>query len=83
LAEPLFTSLARPGGARPAPAAAPSTIAITREAGARGKTVAEEIGRQLGWPVYERELIEKTAEHLRNGRFFMRTDLCLNCIGSR
>ncbi len=69
VAEALFTSLARPGGARPAPTPAPFTIAITREAGTRGKTVAEEIGRQLGWPVYDRELIEKTAEHLRRPAF--------------
>jgi cytidylate kinase len=31
--------------------------------------VADEIGRQLGWPVYDRELIEKTAEHLRRPAF--------------
>jgi cytidylate kinase len=69
VAEALFTSLAKPGGARPAPTPAPFTIAITREAGARGKTVADEIGRRLGWPVYDRELIEKTAEHLRRPAF--------------
>src|SRR5271166_1884113 len=69
VAEALFTSLAKPGAAPPEPAPAPFTIAITREAGARGKTVADEIGRQLGWPVYDRELIEKTAEDLRRPAF--------------
>jgi cytidylate kinase len=64
VAEALFSSLARPSGAPPASTPAPFTIAITREAGARGKTVADEIGRQLGWPVYDREIVEKTAEHL-------------------
>jgi hypothetical protein len=69
VAEALFRSSARAGGARPAPTPAPFTIAITREAGARGRTVAEEIGRQLGWPVYDRELIEKTAEQLERPSF--------------
>jgi cytidylate kinase len=68
--EALFSSFAKPGGgAGRAPTPAPFTIAITREAGAQGKTVADEIGRQLGWPVYDRELVEKTAEHLRRPAF--------------
>jgi cytidylate kinase len=71
VAEALFKSSAKPGGAPPAPTPALFTIAITREAGARGKTVAEEIGRQLGWPVYDRELIEKTAEHLQRPAFHL------------
>ena len=69
VAEALFSSLARPSGAPPASTPAPFTIAITREAGARGKTVADEIGRQLGWPVYDRELVEKTAEQLQRPTF--------------
>ena len=39
----------------------PWTIAVTREAGTPGSAVAEEIGRRLSWPVYDRELIERIA----------------------
>lgn len=37
---------------------APFTIAISREAGANGHLVARAIGEKLGWPVYDRELLE-------------------------
>src|SRR5262245_53309456 len=40
------------------------TIAITREAGAPGAAVAEEVGRRLGWTVYDRELIERIAQEM-------------------
>jgi hypothetical protein len=46
------------------PAVAPFTITVSRESGARGKLMAEEIGRLLGWPVYDREIMEKIAEKL-------------------
>lgn len=39
----------------------PYTIAISREAGASGGTVAREIGARLSWPVYDRELLERIA----------------------
>jgi hypothetical protein len=42
------------------------TIAVSREAGASGKSVAVEIGRQLGWPVYDREIMEKIGEQVRH-----------------
>jgi len=38
------------------------TIAISREAGARGGSVAREVGSQLDWPVYDRELVERISE---------------------
>jgi cytidylate kinase len=40
------------------------TIAITREAGAGGTTVAQELGRRLNWPVYDRELVERIAREM-------------------
>jgi hypothetical protein len=55
---------AAPAGAAP-PAGAPFSIAISREAGAFGRSVAAEVGRRLGWPVYDRELLDKVAEEMR------------------
>lgn len=34
------------------------TVAISREAGARGGTIARRVGRKLGWPVYHQELLD-------------------------
>ena len=34
------------------------SIAISREAGARGASIARRVGRQLGWQVYDQELLE-------------------------
>jgi cytidylate kinase len=34
------------------------TIAISREAGARGGTIGRRVGRALGWQVYDQELLE-------------------------
>ncbi len=48
----------------PAPAPPNLTIAVSREAGANGSAVARALGERLGWPVYDRELIEKIAEEL-------------------
>lgn len=47
-------------GDRPSRPAAPAglTIAISREAGARGGSVARRVGRRLGWQVYNQELLE-------------------------
>src|SRR5436305_11198345 len=33
-------------------------IAISREAGARGETIARRVGKRLGWQVYTQELLE-------------------------
>ena len=38
------------------------TITISRESGAGGSAVARELGRLLGWPVYDRELLECIAD---------------------
>jgi cytidylate kinase len=42
-----------------------AVIAISREVGASGETVAQAVGRQLGCPVYGGELVDKVAEELR------------------
>jgi hypothetical protein len=34
------------------------TVALSREAGARGGTIARRAGRKLGWQVYDQELLE-------------------------
>ena len=36
-------------------------ITISREAGARGSTVARLVGKKLGWTVYDQELLEYIA----------------------
>jgi cytidylate kinase len=40
------------------------TIALSREAGARGTSVATEVGRLLGWPVYDHDLLERIARDM-------------------
>ena len=45
------------GRLRPAVPAA-LTIAISREAGARGGTIGRRVGRLLGWQVYDQELLD-------------------------
>lgn len=47
-------------GASAARRAAPRglTIALSREAGARGGTIARLVGQRLGWQVYDQELLE-------------------------
>ena len=34
------------------------TVAISREAGARGGSIAKRLGKQLGWQVYTQDLLE-------------------------
>jgi cytidylate kinase len=48
----------------PPPRSGPSalTIAFSREAGARGGTIARRVGRKLGWQVYDQELLEYMAQ---------------------
>jgi cytidylate kinase len=41
------------------------TIALSREVGARGTTVARAVGARLGWPVYDHELLERLAEEMK------------------
>lgn len=38
------------------------TVAISREAGAPGLEIAQLVGEQLGWPVYDREILELIAK---------------------
>jgi cytidylate kinase len=51
-------------GAPPPLRSGPSalTIALSREAGARGGTIARRVGRKLGWQVYDQELLEYMAQ---------------------
>jgi hypothetical protein len=47
------------GEAAPRPGApAAVTLAISREAGSRGGSIARRIGKRLGWQVYDQELLE-------------------------
>jgi cytidylate kinase len=43
------------------------TIAVSRETGSGGTSVATAVGERLGWPVYDNELVERIARemHLR------------------
>lgn len=41
------------------------TIAVSREVGARGTSVAREVGRRLGWQVYDNELLERIAQEMK------------------
>jgi cytidylate kinase len=47
------------------PACPPFSIAVSREAGALGHTVAAEVGHRLGWPIYDREILDKIGEDMR------------------
>jgi hypothetical protein len=50
---------------REEPGAAPAfTIALSRQVGARGNSIAKEVGAHLGWPVYDRELMEQIAQKM-------------------
>ena len=40
------------------------TIALSREVGARGTSVAGAIGERLGWPVYDHALLERIAREM-------------------
>jgi cytidylate kinase len=41
------------------------TIAVTRETGAQGRSVASVVGQELGWPVYDHELLEQIARDMK------------------
>ena len=51
-------------GASPASRAAPKglAIALSREAGARGGTIARQAAQRLGWQAYDQELLELMAQ---------------------
>jgi cytidylate kinase len=50
--------------APPLPVQPAFTIALSREAGTRASLVAHEIGVRLGWPVFDRELLERIAQDM-------------------
>jgi cytidylate kinase len=50
----------RPEEGGPVPAAV--TVAISREAGARGGSIGRRVGRALGWQVYDQEMMEYIAQ---------------------
>jgi hypothetical protein len=53
------------GNRLPSPAAsvpAGLSIAVSREAGARGGTIGRRVGRKLGWQVYDQEALEYIAQ---------------------
>jgi cytidylate kinase len=51
-------------GPRPAAPNVPAsvTIAVSREAGARGGTIGRRVAKKLGWQVYNQELLEYSAQ---------------------
>lgn len=51
-------------GAAPSPRTGPTglCLAFSREAGARGGTIARRVGRRLGWQIYDQELLEFMAQ---------------------
>jgi cytidylate kinase len=51
-------------GIVPSPAPAAFSVALTREAGANGPAVARAVGERLGWPVYDRELLDQVAAEM-------------------
>lgn len=59
-----------PLSVKPKKATPPITIAISRQRGALGSKVGAEIGKRLGWPVYDREILDMIAE-----RAVLRTEL--------
>jgi cytidylate kinase len=44
------------------------TIAMSREAGSRGGTIAKKVGTKLGWQVYDHELLEYLAQEPHLGQ---------------
>jgi len=58
------------------------TVAISREAGSRGGTIAVRAGRKLSWQVYDQELLEYLAHerHLNQDLFQMLDPLALEWV---
>jgi cytidylate kinase len=40
------------------------TIALSRQVGARGTSVGRAVGKLLGWPVYDQELLQRVAQEM-------------------
>src|SRR5262249_33918589 len=65
LAQALLAAESKPEESKAGPPPRPVyTIAVSRETGAQGNTVAAEVGRLLGWPVYDRNILDKVAEEV-------------------
>jgi len=52
------------GRAAPEPPAPHYLITISREPGALGTTVARAVGKLLGWPIYDRELLDRIGKEM-------------------
>jgi cytidylate kinase len=66
VAEAILRAESRRAAAAGAPATTPpATIALSRQPGTRGRDIAQAVGRQLNWPVYDHEILERIAEDLR------------------
>jgi len=50
---------------RPFPPRTAFTVAISRQVGARGTSVARAVGALLDWPVYDQELLERVAREMK------------------
>jgi len=61
------------------------TVAVSREAGSRGGTIARRVGRKLGWQVYNQELLEYLAQekHLSRDLFDVLDDAAARWIEER
>jgi cytidylate kinase len=61
------------------------TVALSREAGSRGGTIARAVGRKLGWQVYQQELLEYLAQerHLSRDLFDILDDAAAAWIEER
>lgn len=74
-------------GVLPAERKAPQglTIALSREAGARGGTIARLVGEKLSWQVYDQELLEYMAQNpvIRQGLTNDLPPACLDWIENR
>jgi cytidylate kinase len=61
------------------------TVAVSREAGSRGGTIARRVGKKLGWQVYNQELLEYLAQerHLSRDLFDVLDDAAAAWVEER
>src|SRR5262249_10323365 len=74
-------------GARPQKRQAPLglTVAVSREAGARGGSIARRVAKRLGWQIYDQELLEYMAQDAvaRPGPLDALTPACAEWVDRR
>jgi len=74
-------------GATPAHRSAPLglAIALSREAGARGTTIARKVAERLSWQIYDHELLEYMAQNpvIRQGMVQDLPDPCIAWVNAR